>query len=185
MKIKVGVSNRHVHLNKDTYEYLFGGKEIKKRNDLHQVGEFASTDTVDLKFGEKTISGVRVVGPLRSQNQIELLGTDFELLGIEQVVRRSGQLENTPKISIKVGSLEVESTGVIRAERHVHVPTSDENTLGLHERDTVKIVAPKGEFYANVKVSDNGYFEVHIDKDEAEEYGLVSGDEVELLPCGK
>ena len=40
MKVKVGVSNRHVHLTEDTYAKLFPGKNIEKRNDLNQVGEY-------------------------------------------------------------------------------------------------------------------------------------------------
>ena len=82
MKIKVGVSNRHVHLTKEDYEKLFPGKTLEKRNDLNQVGEFASTDTVDLYYNGKTIEHVRVLGPFRKYNQIELLGKDFIFFGI-------------------------------------------------------------------------------------------------------
>lgn len=185
MKISVGVSNRHVHLNKETYELLFGSKPLEKRNDLHQVGEFASTDTVDLEFDGKKIEHVRIVGPLRSKNQIELLKTDLEYLGLDAPTRRSGDLDSTPKITIHANGNSIETDGVIRAERHVHVPTSREDELDLHERDIVKLKGPECEFYANVKVSDNGYFEVHIDKDEAIEYHLENGEEVELEKCGK
>lgn len=185
MKVTVGVSNRHVHLTKETYDYLFRGKTIEKRNDLNQVGEFASTDTVDVEYGGTKIEHVRVLGPFRSHNQIELLGSDLELFGLEAPVRRSGELEGTPQVKLLANGREVLSDGVIRAERHVHVPTSKEDELGLHERDKVKIIAPSCEFYANVKVSDNGYFEVHIDKDEAAEFNLANRDEVELELCGR
>lgn len=186
MKVKVGVSNRHVHLTEDTYAKLFPGKNIEKRNDLNQVGEFASTDTVDLTYNGKTIEHVRVLGPFRNDNQVELLGSDFDFLGIKETVRRSGVLDGTSGIIIKNGDNVVTlDHGVIRQERHVHVPTKDEATLDLHEREKVNIIANGKVFNANVKVSDNGYFEVHIDKDEAEEYGLKNNDEVELVKCGK
>ncbi len=184
MKITVGVSNRHVHLTKETYEYLFGIKDLEKRNDLNQIGEFASTETVDLEYNGLTIPHVRIVGPFRSHNQIELLGSDIEYFGIKAPTRRSGDLKGTPKIKIRVGNKTFETDGVIRAERHVHVPTKKQSELNLYERDVVKIKCPYGMFEANVKVSDNGYFELHIDKDEAFKYGLKNGDEVEY-ECGK
>ena len=185
MKISVGVSNRHVHLTKEAYDYLFNGKPIEKRNDLNQIGEFASTDTVDLEYAGKTIEHVRVLGPFRSDNQVELLGSDIDFLKIAAPVRRSGKLEGTPGIIIKNGNkvLTIDH-GVIRAERHVHVPTDRENELELHERDLLKISTNKCTFTAVVKVSDNGYFELHIDKDEALEYGLNNGDIVEAEKCG-
>ncbi len=185
MKVKVGISNRHVHLTRGAYEYLFGQKELECKRELNQVGEFASTDTVDLEYNGVTLEHVRIVGPFRGHNQIELLGSDIERLGLNAPTRRSGLLDGTPSVRIIANGRELMSDGVIRAEKHVHVPTSREDELGLHERDVVLITGPKGEFYANVKVSDNGYFEVHIDKDEALEYGLANGDEVELELCGK
>lgn len=185
MIIKVGISNHHVHLTKESYAYLFKNKEIEVRNPLNQVGEFASTDTVTLKYDAKTIDHVRVVGPFRNHNQIELLKSDLDYLGLNAPIRRSGDLEDTPSIEIWVDECHIATDGVIRSERHVHVPTKEADTLGLYERDIVKLSAPKGDFYANVKVSDNGYFELHIDKDEAIEFGLSSNDELELTPNGE
>lgn len=178
MKITVGVSNRHVHLTKEAYNYLFGKDNLEMRNPLNQVGEFASTDTVDIEYSGRVIEHVRIVGPFRSHNQVELLKSDLDLLGLDAPVRRSGVLDNTPSVNIKVNDKIVKTDGVIRAERHVHVPTKDEDKLNLHERDNLLVTAPNATFTATVKVSDNGYFELHIDKDEAEEYGLKNGDEV-------
>ena len=186
MKITVGVSNRHVHLTKETYEYLFDGKEIEKRNNLNQIGEFASTDTIDLLSGDKTIEHVRVLGPFRHDNQVELLGSDLKYLNLNAPVRRSGDLMGTPGIILKNGNKTIKiDHGVIRAERHVHVPTSKENELDLHERDLLEINTDNNHvFTAVVKVSDNGYFELHIDKDEAAEYELENGSIVEGKKCG-
>lgn len=180
MKVKVGVSNRHVHLTKETYEELFDGKEMEKRNDLMQTGEFASTDTVDVVYGEKTIEHVRVLGPFRSRNQVELLGSDLRLLGLVAPTRRSGVLDGTPKVFLKNGEKIIETDGVIRAERHIHVPVSAQDSLGLFERDKISFETSVGEKDAVVKVNDNAVLELHIDKDEAKEYGLSTGDEVEF-----
>lgn len=180
MKVTVGISNRHVHLTKETYDYLFGGKKIEKRNDLNQIGEFASTDTLTVRYKDKSIDNVRILGPFREHNQIELLKSDLLYLELEAPTRRSGDLEGTPKVILSVNDKSLETDGVIRAERHVHVPTSKEDELGLHERDIVEVYSPRGTFTAQVKVSENGFYEMHLDKDEKEEFGLENGSVVEI-----
>ena len=40
MKVKIGVSNRHVHLTHDDYVLLFGNETIKKERDLVQKGNY-------------------------------------------------------------------------------------------------------------------------------------------------
>lgn len=185
MKVKVGVSNRHVHLTKETFKTLFGKDNLTKRNDLNQIGEFAALESVTIKYEGKIIDKVRIVGPFRPKNQIELLGSDLAKLGLDAPTRRSGDLEGTPSVDICNGDMGVHSSGVIRSERHVHVPTSREEEFGLHERDRVSVECPSGTFDAFVKVSDNSSLELHIDKDEAEIYGLKSEDEVTISLCGR
>lgn len=185
MKVTIGVSNRHVHLTKETYQILFGEKELEKRNDLKQIGEFASTDTVDICYGDKVIEHVRILGPFRDKNQIELLGSDLDYLELEAPVRRSGDLNETPMVTLKNGTVSVFSDGVIRAMKHVHEPVSYSLEYGLIDGETVEIKGPNCKFLVDVKVSENAFFEVHIDKDEALEYGLVNNQEVELEKCGK
>ncbi len=185
LKVRVGVSNRHVHLTKDTYRELFNKDSLEKRNDLNQIGEFASTDTVNLQFGDRVIEHVRIVGPFRKSNQIELLKSDAEYLNIDAPIRRSGDLHDTPSMEIINDGKSITSDGVIRAERHLHVPSNMESEINLHERDKVHVITGDSSFDANVKVSDNGFLELHIDRDEAEEYKLSNGDEVEVQKCGK
>ena len=54
MLVKVGVSNRHIHLNQEDYNLLFSSSKFDKRNDLTQKGEFASLKTVTIKGGRDT-----------------------------------------------------------------------------------------------------------------------------------
>lgn len=181
MKVTVAISNRHVHLTESTFSKLFGNQKLEVKRMLNQVGEFASNSTVDLECNGKKIEHVRVVGPIRDYDQVELLGSDLDYFGISAPTRRSGALEDTPGITIINGDNRVRlESGVIRAERHVHVNSKDVDKLNLHERDTLIMHGKNKDFYANVKVSDNGFYELHIDKDEAIEYGLETGDEIEF-----
>ena len=81
MKTIIGVSNRHVHLKKEVWESLFGDVPMEKRNDLGQPGQFATTSTVDIRYNGKTIEHVRVIGPIRNYNQIEISGSDANFFG--------------------------------------------------------------------------------------------------------
>ena len=50
MKIKIGISNRHVHLTDEDVDILFGkGYKLTPRNYLYQEGEYAANETVTLK----------------------------------------------------------------------------------------------------------------------------------------
>ena len=63
-KVKVAISNRHVHLTEETYNKLFDFP-LTKRNDLNQIGQFAANETVDIISGDRVIENVRIVGPFR------------------------------------------------------------------------------------------------------------------------
>ena len=126
MKVKVAISNRHVHLTKEIYKQLFNKEELPVKRYLNQIGEYASVDVVTLKYNDKIIENVRIVGPFRSYNQVELLKSDLDYLGIKEFIRRSGDIKGTPGITIINGNNEVYiNEGVIRQERHIHVNTND------------------------------------------------------------
>ncbi len=183
-KVSVGVSNHHIHLTEETYNLLFNSK-LEKRNDLHQIGEFASQQVVTLKTAKAEINNVRVLGPLRAYNQVEISRTDAKFLGINPPVRRSGNLSNSETITVigEKGSITLENSCII-AERHVHLNTKDAKKLNLQDGDCVKILV-KGDkaciLYAKIKVSDNGFYELHLDFDDANAAGLENGDEVEII----
>ena len=90
MRIKVGVSNRHVHLTKEVYFKLFGEENLEKDRDLDQPGQFASKSYVTIKKGEREIPHVRILGPFRNYNQIEISRTDAYKLKVNPPVRDSG-----------------------------------------------------------------------------------------------
>ena len=179
MKVKVAISNRHVHLTKEVYKQLFNKEDLPVKRYLNQIGEYASEDVVTLKYNDKIIENVRIVGPFRKYNQVELLKSDLDYLGIKEYIRRSGDIKGTPGITIINGKTKVTlNEGVIREERHIHVNTKDVDKLKLNDNDEVLV---NNLFNAFIKVSDDGYYELHIDKDEALEYNLNTDDEVEFI----
>lgn len=188
MIIKVGVSNRHVHLTKDTFVKLFGDVELTKRNDLNQIGEYASEFVVTIKTEKSTIDNVRVLGPLRDYDQVEISVTDAYKLGVKPPVRASGDVNGSSSITLvgKLNEVTLEK-GLIIAERHVHMneETAKELDLENDQPVAIKIEGQKrGVIEAYVKISEKGFLEIHLDTDDANAFLLKNGDEVEMI-CGK
>lgn len=179
----IAISNRHLHLTKEVYDQLFDEPLTIKRP-LNQIGEYASFQTVTLKTEKDTIENVRLIGPLRKYNQVEISRSDAIKLGLNPPVRESGDLEDSETITIigPKGEVTLESACIL-AERHIHMNKYKAEELGLKHEDLVKLVIDNdkgGVMEAFVKVSDNGYFEIHIDKDDANAFMLSTGDEVEI-----
>ncbi len=182
-KINARISNRHVHLTKETYEMLFD-EEITKRNDLNQIGEFASNQTVTIKNGDKEINNVRVLGPFRKYNQIEISKRDARLLGLNPPVRRSGDLEDSLEIILETNKNSIKVKGLIIANRHVHINAKDKEKYGVIDKQKVKIKIDgdkSGIIDAEVKISDNGYYELHIDTDDANAFLLEDNTPVTMI----
>lgn len=179
----IAVSNRHVHLTKETYNLLFD-EPITMKKPLNQIGEFASNQTLTIKTAKSSMENVRVLGPFRKYNQVEISRNDAYKLGINPPVRQSGDLEDSETITLIGPKGEVTlNNACIQAERHVHMNPSKAEELGLKNEDLVKLIVTNdkgGIMEAFVKVSDNGFYEVHIDTDDANCFLLNTGDEVEL-----
>ena len=77
MKIKVGISNHHVHLSEEALEILFGkGYELTVKNELLQKGQFAANEQVSLQRNGKTLEHIRIVVPVKQYTQGEGLEKD-------------------------------------------------------------------------------------------------------------
>ena len=184
MKIKVGVSNRHIHLTEDAYRLLFE-KNLTKKTDLSQPGQFSSEEVLTIEANGKKIDNVRIVGPFRKYNQVEISRRDARFLGINPPVRKSGDLKDACDIIIsnEQGRYKLKDCCII-ANRHVHISNSYAKELRLKDNDEVKIVIPKdkgGIVKAFIKTSDDAVLELHIDTDDANAFNLNTGDEVELI----
>ena len=183
--IKVGISNHHVHLTKEVYEKLFGEEKLTVRNNLHQIGEFASNQTVNIKCGEQKLNNLRIIGPFRPYNQVEISASDARRLKINPPVRKSGDLKGSVPVTIigPKGSVSLDE-GIIIANRHVHFSPSDAQEYHIvdNQKLYIKVKGDKsGIMDAVAKVSSNGYLELHIDTDDAFAFRLNNDDEVEVL----
>ncbi len=185
--IKVGVSARHVHLSQKDLEILFGkGHELTVKKYL-MGGQFAAEECVTLVSPSlRTIEGVRVLGPVREQSQVEISRTDTFKLKVSPPVRPSGKLDGSAPMALvgPCGSVFL-NEGTIIANRHIHVDLADAEKYGLVDNDLVdvEIDSPKPTRYYNVQVRVHKDFntEMHIDTDDANAAGIKTGDNVQIL----
>lgn len=190
MNIKVGVSNRHVHLTKEVYFKLFGTAELVKVRDLDQPGQFASNSYVTIKKGDRQIEKVRVLGPFRSYNQVEISRTDAYKLKVNPPVRDSGELDGSESVTLigPKGSVALPH-GLILANRHIHITPEEMKKYGFEgmEKVAVLVKGEKGGIINNVyfKVLDVASLTLHLDTDEGNAFNLQTGDEVTLIKCLK
>ena len=187
-KVKVGISNRHVHLSKGDLEKLFGeGYQLTNIKDLSQPGQFAADETVTLVGPKGVLQRVRVLGPTRANTQVEISRTDAFALGVKPPVRDSGQHEGSAGQVTVVGpqGAITLSKGVILAKRHVHMTPADATRFGVKDKDVVKIRCggDRGLIFDQVlvRVGENFALDCHLDTDEANAAMLNNGDEVEVL----
>ncbi|NLZ44626.1 MAG: phosphate propanoyltransferase [Clostridia bacterium] len=186
-RVPVGISRAHVHLSQKDLELLFGkGYQLTEKKALSQPGQFAAEEIVTLTGPKGSITGVRVLGPVRSKTQVEVTVSDCYRLGIQAPVRESGDLEGTPGITIEGPAGRVElPDGVIVAKRHLHLSPEDAEKLGLKDRDIIKVRA-EGEralTFENivVRVRSDFFMDLHLDTDEANAAGLKNNDLVMII----
>lgn len=188
-KIPIEVSARHAHLSQPTIEKLFGpGYQLRERADLSQHGQYSAQEVVTLIGPRGRIEKVRLMGPARAQDQVEISRSDEFTLGIDAPVRTSGDLRNTPGIVIEGPAGRVTLTsGVICARRHIHMNPADAARLGVHDHQSVNVRIDGdgrdlvfGEVV--VRVDPTFTLALHLDTDEANAAGVSRGDVAELVP---
>ena len=186
-KVKIGVSQRHVHLSQEDLETLFGkGFELTIKKYL-MGREFASDQFVTLVGPSlKSIEKVRVLGPVRKNTQVEISKTDTFVLKVSPPVRPSGKIEGSEKL-VLVGPKGVVylKEGVIIANRHIHLTPEYAAKNGINDNDYVDVlvegIKPTKFFDVQVRVRDDFNTEMHIDTDDANSAGLKNGDLVKII----
>ena len=174
-EVLIETSARHVHVTQETLEVLFGkGFQLTVKKELSQPGQYASEQKVDVVGPKKTISGVSILGPVRSANQVEVSLTDARTLGVNAPVRESGDIAGSGACKLVGPCGEVELVeGVIAAKRHIHMTPADASEYGLSDKDVVSVKVKNGNGReltfgdVVVRVSDKFALAMHVDTDES------------------
>ena len=91
----VETSARHIHLSDKDLATLFGeGHQLTNKKDLSQPGQFACVERVKV-IGPKGELNMSVLGPTRKETQVEISLTDARSIGVQALIRESGDIEGT------------------------------------------------------------------------------------------
>jgi putative phosphotransacetylase len=178
-KVLIEISARHIHLSLKDLEVLFGKNyKLKKLKKLSQADDFAAQEKIDVKFGEHILKGIRIVGPVRKETQIEISLTDAFKLGVKPMLRLSGNLKETPGAILIKGKKKIRiKQGVIIAQRHLHCNFEEAKILKLKNASfiSIKSEGKRGVTFHNVKVRvKQGYnLSLHLDTDEGNSAGII------------
>jgi putative phosphotransacetylase len=185
--IPVGISNRHIHLSQIDLNTLFGeGYQLTKIKDLSQPMQYACKETLTIGGPKGAIEKVRILGPVRSESQVEILQADCFKLGVTAPVRLSGDLQGTPGITLigPQGSIFL-SQGLMIAQRHIHMTQEEAKHLGVSdgEQVSIQIDGLRGGNYSNVVIRANNTsaLECHIDTEEANAMKLASTSKITII----
>ena len=190
--VPVGISAHHIHLSKEDFNTLFPGQDdLTFFKELSQPGQYAAVeklDVVSLDPKGKVISGVRILGPLRPESQVELLRSECTKCKINGPVRSSGDIQGSGAVKLVNplnGAEVILNEGVIVADRHIHLSVEDAEKFGVVDRQvvSVKVGGRKGGIMNEVlcRVSPKFALDFHIDVDDAAAFDLKQGDLVEVI----
>lgn len=179
--VPIAVSARHVHLQPEHVEVLFGaGYELTQRSELSQPGQFAANETVMIAGPKSSIERVRILGPVRKATQVEVSFTDAMKLGVKPPLRESGNIEGSAPITLigPKGSVHIEQ-GLIIAQSHIHMGTQDAMRFGVQDGEYVTVEAdgirPISFRNVRIRVNERYRLEMHIDTDEANAGFITQG----------
>ncbi|MGT2948055.1 ethanolamine utilization phosphate acetyltransferase EutD [Streptococcus devriesei] len=178
---EVEASGRHIHLSEKDLTYLLGeDTKLTPIKNLSQPGQFVSQLRLTVLGPKGALHNVAVLGPTRSETQVELSLTDAQKIGIHAPIRLSGDINGTPGITIINGdrALTIDH-GTIAARRHIHVKTADAKLLGVKDREIVqvKMNTKRPLIFDDVviRIDDAFCTMMHIDYDEANACGFEKG----------
>ena len=177
-KFIVEISARHIHVTKEQVAHLFGeGHELTAKKALSQPGQFACEEKLTI-VGPRGELKASILGPERKEAQVELSLTDARTLGVEALIRESGDIEGTAGIKLigPAGEIELEK-GVIAAKRHIHMTPADAQNYGVSNGEIVNVkVETEGRSLVFgdtvVRVRDDFALAMHIDTDEGNAAGI-------------
>ncbi|WP_082631298.1 phosphate propanoyltransferase [Gracilibacillus massiliensis] len=186
-RVPVSISARHVHLEKEHADILFGKDyTFQKYRDISQPGQYACVEQVTIVGPKSEIARVRIVAPLRKQTQVEVSRTDSFKLGLKPPVRHSGDVSGSAPISIigPKGRIDLDE-GCIIADRHIHMSPHDAKAFGVenHQQVQVQVDGEKAGIMGNVtiRVSERYALDMHIDTDDANAFAITGKEYLNIM----
>lgn len=187
LTIEMEASGRHIHLSRAHVDALFGtGYRLTPVKGLSQPGQFACKERVTLVGPKGELKNVVVLGPERGESQAEVSLTDAVALGVTPPVRQSGDLHNTPGLTVRNGERMITlDHGLIAAQRHIHMTPEDAARWGVSDNQVVRLktftARPLVFDDVVVRVSPQYATMIHLDYDEANACGFRKGDRGMIL----
>ena len=184
--IELEASGRHVHVTQEQAQVLFGHPLTPKRP-LSQPGQYLAQERVTVRTPGGMLENVAVLGPERKSAQVEISLTDARVLKLSPPVRLSGDTAGSPGAILvgPVGHVNLE-TGVICAQRHIHMTPEAAARFGVKDKQTVRLQTftdrPLVFDDTVVRVSPDFATFAHLDYDEANACGFQPGDLGRILP---
>ena len=177
-KFIVEISARHIHVTEEMVAVLFGeGHKLTPKKDLSQPGQFVCEEKLTI-VGPRSELKASILGPERKAAQVELSLTDARTLGVEALIRESGDIDGTSGIKLvgPCGEVEIEK-GVIAAKRHIHMTPEDARNYGVNNGDIVNVKVETEErsiVFGDtvIRVNPNFALAMHIDTDEGNAAGI-------------
>ena len=184
--IELEASGRHVHVTEAQAMDLFGHKLTPKRP-LSQPGQYLANERLTVLGPKGEFQNVAVLGPERKEGQVEISLTDGRVLGIEPPIRLSGDVADTPPISLLGPRGRVDlPRGLIAARRHIHLTPADGEKFHVTDGQVVKLqtFTRRPCIFDDVVVRIHKDFAaaVHLDYDEANACGFKNGDFGRISP---
>lgn len=181
MDIPVVVQHRHVHLSQEDAKVLFGDSVLESSRVIDQRDQFVSKQHVGLHGQNGSFPEVSVLGPVRARTQVELSASDAFSIGVEAPVRLSGDLNRSATVILKTAHGEVlAKMSTIIPIRHVHLPPSIAESIGLTHHDvvTIKMKGREDIVFEHVVIRVHPTFSpvFHLTKDEAASRWIQTGD---------
>ena len=186
-KIIVEVSARHIHVTDEQLAILYGeGYQLTVKKELSQPGQFVCNERVTI-VGPKGEIKTSILGPTRKAGQVEISLTDARTIGVDAVIRESGDIAGTNGVKVVGPAGEVELTeGLITAKRHIHMTPADAEKYGCSNGDIVSVKVEtdgRSVIFGDtvVRVRDDFALAMHIDTDEGNAAGIKGSVEGEII----
>ncbi len=186
MQIPIVVQHRHVHLSEADRKALFGDVELTPVRSINQKGQVVYAQTVQVVGPNGRFEHVSVLGPDRTETQVELSASDAFALGIKTSTRISGDVTRSGSCKLIGPAGEVLSkSSVIIPVRHLHCAPQTAEHLGLSHHDIISLAVKEiGNATIDqvvVRVHPTYTLEFHLTKDEAAEHWIHSGDSANIV----